>query len=110
MEGAVVGGLVADEHGQVGRDAVAVGEGFGLEALRAVFQPVVLGHGLDQDDFRFGQRLVFGGEALAEGLEFGDVFAVDDDAAGSEAVFEGILARASAAFGVVGPVDCCALA
>ena len=52
MEGALVGGLVAQIEGKTFFvNGAVVGEAVGLQQPGAVAQPVVLGHALDQDHF-----------------------------------------------------------
>ena len=92
MEGAVVGGLIAEEqcelaflvfHWQI------VGHGDVLEALSALAEPVVLGHFLDEQGFGDGGWLVLGAEAAEEGVEFVLILRGKDGEGAGEAVAGG---------------------
>ena len=66
MKGAVVGGLIAQQHREGGGQLSGFGEGesFALQAQRAVLEPVVLGHIDDQEFFREVSWLVLRDEAV----------------------------------------------
>ena len=86
MEGAVIGGLVAQEEGKL--IEIVRGKGIHLQAKRAVGKPVVFGHVMHQKLFGGGGWCVIGDERLMESGKFGGVFIGKDKGAGSETVFQ----------------------
>lgn len=93
MEGAVIGGLVAQEEGKL--IEIVRGKGIHLQAKRAVGKPVVFGHVMHQQFFGGVGGRVIGNQRLMESGKFGGVFVGQEKGAGSETVFERIAAGSS---------------
>ena len=92
VESALMGGLVAQEKGELIGIDVHFGKGIVLIADRALHEPPGLGHMLHQELFGFGSGRMLGEEAREQGIKIGGIFARDYQAAGSEAVFERVAA------------------
>lgn len=113
MEGAFVGGVVAQKQSQAflvdagGREALA------LQTEGALHEPVCLGYFVDEEFFGRVGRLVVIEQVLEQRFEGGGVFtqarttcnkrtvrfAWGDELTGGESVFEGITRRSQFAFG-----------
>lgn len=99
VEGALVGGLVAEEEGEPLFVNAGRGEAVTLEADGALFEPVGLGELVDEEVFgRAGGLMIFD-EGLQKSFEFCRVFTGNDERAGCEAVFERITRRSQFALG-----------
>ena len=87
-------GLVADENVQAGGHfrQGAGGKGHGLQTDGAVGEPVELGEIVYEQGFGFRGGSIVGFEIGHESFELGGIFSFDQDPAGSQAVFEGVLA------------------
>ena len=94
-EGALVGGLVANEHGEVNGYHVALRElqGNPLKAHGALAEPEVLGHLLDEESFGWAAGLVLFDEIGEKCVEFLPVFSLNDEVVRTESVAAGVLGR-----------------
>ena len=104
MEGALVGGLIADQHGEVFGRHVVLRElqGNPLKAHGALAEPEVLGHLLDEESFGGARQPVFFVEIGEEGFEFFPVFTAKDEVVGAESVAACVLSRTGFAFFCLG--------
>jgi hypothetical protein len=93
MEGALVGGLIAQKQGQAFGVYAFAREALVLEAKGALGKPVGLGHLFYKDVFGRVGGLVLVEEGGLEGRERGGIFAGDEEDAAGEAVFCGITRR-----------------
>lgn len=104
VDGAVLVGLVV-------RLSVACGGYFdGFEVAHVDLAPTGDGHGFDLVALNVIARLEFVVEVGYEGAETLVGFGADEDAAGEVDVGMAVEGGVAFAFGVAGPVECCALA
>ncbi len=105
MQGAIIGGLIAQEQGEL---AFFFEEGQGgivhhgvLEALGALAEPVMLGHFEDEDAFGHGFDLMLHRKAVEEVVECVLIFGFEDGEDAGEAETEIVHARGGfSGFGV----------
>ena len=99
---ALGGGGVAEEPFHDGQDERVVGhkgplEGVGFVSAGALKTPPADGEVFDEQGFGLADRLVFGDEVGAEGVERGGIFVFNDELLGGESVFESVHFRDFAA-------------
>jgi hypothetical protein len=99
MEGALVGGLVAQKKRQAFGVHAFAREALVLEAKGALGEPLGLDHLFYKDVFGRVGGLVLVEESGLEGGERGGIFARDEEDAAGEAVFRGITRRSQFAHG-----------
>ena len=95
------GALNNRQDGEAGFEVVGR-HGAGFELAHAAQTPVVFGQFVYQNVFGGGGGLVFAAEVRAEGVEFGGIFAGQDELLGVETVLEGVLAGGGFALGGAG--------